>query len=447
MRNLLDMVAPAGMAHSGSGYLSLIRKGWAQPLKFVRVTGSGAAAATCTIEKTGPVDCLTLALKYVGNNGNSVNATISAASDGDANHFNLTVSVVGASGTTTDLVQNLNYSGINADSTPDLTRCLLLGSITKVAAGVPLSGTTAFTGGSDGSITSGEYVGTAGTANKGVALFEADRTIDYLFADDCGGSLRSAVNAGLQAHADLMTDRVAFINGPSGQSAATARTDVANYRSLRAGYVDAWAYILDDVDGTKRLVPSASFAASVAAQLPPSTSIAWKSDVVQKMLAGIVDLEFDRGDGAAANTDAGIITLMRERAGGFTFEAAPNTDMPVNPDKGQLNRTRMGHYIARSIVDSLRTNTDAPNVAAIQQDEIVAVDTFLGQLKKNATTDPLGLPHIINYAIKDVKTSNAQSDLDNGEFTIDCDIKTSSAQSKIFIGMNFGESTQVSVQL
>src|SRR6266849_5236162 len=72
----------------------------------------------------------------------------------------------------------------------------------------------------------------------------------------------------------------------------------SGYRSVRTVYTDPWVYVLDDVDGTKRLVPSAPFAASVAAQLSPSTSIAWKDPEVLAMLDAIVDVEFDRGNGA-----------------------------------------------------------------------------------------------------------------------------------------------------
>lgn len=449
MKQLLDMVAPAGMSRTGSGYLSLIRKGFPIAPLFVRVTNSGAKlAATCPINKAGPTLMLTLTLKYVGAAGNSVTATTSAASDGNANHFNLLISVSSAYGVTTDLFQNLNYSGTGADSTPDFTNTLLIGSITKNSSGVPLLATTSFTGGNDGVVVAADYVGTQGAADKGIALFEKSRIVDHFFSDDPGNAMRTVVNAGLIAHADYMTDRIAYINGPQGQTLAQVQTDVASYSpSQRGCYVDAWGYILDDQDGTKRIVPSAPFAAAVAAQLPASTSIAWKGQPVQVMLSGLVDLEADRGDAVYTNTAAGITTLMKEVTGGFTFEAAVNMANAASPAKGTLNRTRMGHYMARSMVQSLRPQVDAPNVPAIQQDEIIAVDTFLGNLKQNAKTDPLNLVHILDYSIHDVKSANAQSDLDNGDFTIEMDIKTSSGQSRIFLGMNYGETTKVNVTL
>ena len=66
-----------------------------------------------------------------------------AASDGDANHFNVTVTVTGASGATTDKIENINISGVGADDYPtsdaDLAKLALVGGFTVNAAGRPVS--------------------------------------------------------------------------------------------------------------------------------------------------------------------------------------------------------------------------------------------------------------------------------------------------------------------
>lgn len=447
--DLINTLAPPGMSRTGSGYLSIIRKGFPR-IKFVRVLGTSAAAASAILASSTPTNIITVTLKCKGTAGNAVTATVAPASDGDANHFNLTVAVTGVTGTTFDFIQNLNYSGTGADSVPDLSKCFLIGSIVKDASGVPAAGTTAFSGGTDGTVLSSDYVGTAGAPDKGISLLERDKSIDHFFTDDPGGgndsnSLRKAVNDGLVAHANRMTDRTAYVNGPQGQALADVTADVNRYRSEHVCYVDSWAYILDDTDGTKRLVPPAAFAASVAAQLPPSTSIAWKSPEVQALLSGIVGLEFDRGDAAATNTDNGVVTLIQEETGGFTFEAGVNTLNPVDPTRGTLNRTRMGHFLARSVVSSLRSYVDAPNVPSVQQDELIAVDNFLSKLKKAAAVDPAHNTHILDYAIDNVSAFNAQDDLNAGEFTIPASVQISPSQAKIFLSLQFGETVKVSV--
>jgi phage tail sheath protein FI len=445
MKNFFDLYAPAGMSRTGSGYLSVIRKGW-PILKVVRVLGTGVNAVA-TLATVAPVSMITLTLKYPGTAGNSVTATTSAASDGDSNHFNLAVTVTGTSGTTTDTLQNLNYSGVGTDSDPDLTRCLLLGSIVKLASGFPVYAVYTFSTGADGTINAASYVGTAGSANQGVARLEGDRNIDGFCVGDPGNTLRAAVNAGLKAHADFMTDRVAYINGNSGLTQAATQTDVALYRSVRTVYVDSWVNIFDDTDGTTRLVPGAPFAASVAAQIPPSLSIAWKSDKIQAMLGGIVSLESDRGNASSTNTDAGIVTFCQEENGGFTFEAGVNTFAPSNPSKRNLTRTRMGHFIARSATSSLRSSVDAPNVPIVQQDEINAVEDFLGSLKANRLTDPFNKPYILDFTINDVNAFNSQEDIDSGVFVIPADIKIGSNQEKIILSMQYGETVRVATQL
>ncbi len=446
MREFLETYAPFGMSHLGAGYLSMIKKRWAA-LKVVRVLGDDAVAATRTCSTVTPTVIITITAKYKGAAGNSITKTVSDASDGDTDHFDLVVEVSNAQGVTRDEFKNLNYSGVGADSAPDCTGCFLVGTIVKNAAGRPLNGTATFSAGSNGTIAATEYVGTEGLGDKGVACCEGDLDIDFVLTGDPGNSLRAAVNAGLVAHADYMSDRFAIINGDSAQTLAEANTDVEDYRSLRAVYVDVWAYIKDDVDGTERLVAPAPFFASVAAQLSPSTSPAWKDERVKAMLNGIARLEARRGRGANVNEKNGIVTLQRELKGGYSFECAVNTAAPTNPAKKTFKRSRMGHYIARSIKESLRSYTDAPNVPSVQQDEVIAVKDFLEVLKDNAVADAINRPHVLDYAVPDLATYNSFASQQAGEFTIPADVTISADQSKIFLSINYGETVRVSVAL
>lgn len=440
---LLNMIAPPGMNRTNSGYLAVIRKGF-PTLKFVRVLGSAAVIASGVINKTGPTALITVPLKYPGTEGNAVVLTTSAASDGDTNHFNLTATVTGASGTTVDLIENINVSGVGADVLPtqaQLDQLRLIGSITKNSAGLPIIGSVTCSGGTNGSITSAEYIGTQGANDKGAAKLEGDKKIDHFFAGDPGNSLRAAVNAGLKSHADYMTDRVAYINGNSGQTAAAAQSDVTSYRSMRVVYGDPWVYIYDDVDGTKRLVPGSSFIGSLASQTSPTTPISWKSDEQITKLGGIVDLEFDRGEAAGSNSDAGIATFIKEDDGGYTIEADVTTIAPVTPSKQDLTRTRFLHYAGRSIQKGLRPFVDAPNVQVNQQDALDAVTVFMERMKRNAKSDPNHTPHVINYDLADPGAANAQADLDAGDYSIPIDAKLSTGMKRIFLLFNAASNT------
>jgi hypothetical protein len=432
--------APLGMTRTGSAYLSLIAKPWAA-LRLVRVLGTTAAKATTVLTTTGPVTKVTLTAKYQGTGANSFSAVVSAASDGDADHFDLNVTVSNPAGSTTDTIKNINFSGTGSDSTftqAQLDLLQLIGVPVKTATGRPDNGTYTFSGGTDGTIAASDYVGTAGTPDKGMSLLESDKAVRHVVADDCGSSLRDAVNAGLVAHKVLMGDRCVYLNGDSGQTAANARTDVAAFRSSGVAYVDPWAYIYDDTTGAEQLVPPAPFMAAVAAQLSPSTSPAWKNTEVQAMLGAIVRLEAARGDGAATNTAAGISTLIREENGGHTFEAAPNTIAPSDPAQEDLTTTRMDQFIATAFVASTRGSVDAPNVEVNRDDLVVALDGFMAPLKENQRIDPNHRPHVVDYVIPALEEQNTPADNAAGDVYIPLNAQYSNGMKRIFLVMKTG---------
>ena len=439
----LNTFAPPGMSRTGSGYLSMIQKAFPL-LKIIRVTNAGAkAAATATVTKTGPVNMLTLTLKYVGVAGNSVTWAVSAASDGSANHFNLTISVTGASGTTTDLLQNLNYSGVGANSVIDNTKLQLLGSITFIVAGSPLVASGSFAAGSDGVIVATDYVGTQGTGNLGFAKLEGDKTIRHFTCDDPGVSFRPVVNAGGISHANYMADRMFYVNGVSGQTIAQVQADVVNYQSQNAIYCDPWCNEYDDTTGALQLVPTGSFAMSLGAQLSPSTSIAWKAAEVRAMLRGIISLEVDRGDGASTNTAAGIATFIIEDTGGFTIEAGVTSIAAVNPSLQDDTRSRVEQFIGRAMVNMARPFCDGPNVPDNQQNILDALEIYLGAAKIARSGDANHTFHIYDYSLAEVSGANTPAITAAGDFYVPVSIQTSPAMKRVFFFLNIGPTVTI----
>jgi phage tail sheath protein FI len=441
--------APPGMTRTGSAYLSLIAKAWPD-LRLVRVLGSAAAKATGTLISSTPTNIATVTAKYEGTEGNSIVLTVADASDGDANHYNLTAAVTGTSGTTEDLIQNWNDSGTGTNSSfASLTQAQkdalrLIGGITHLANGRPVNGTYAMSTGANGSITAARYTGSAGTGDLGLALLEGDASVNHVVVDDPGNSLRAATNAGVVAHAELMGDRIGYINGDSGQSATAAQADVASYRNNKVMYVDPWVYIYDDTTGALQLVPPAPFAASVAAQLPPSTPISWKNSEVQQMLGGIIKLESPRGANAGTNTNKGIMTVIKEDSGGFTFEAAVTTIAPTDPTKKRLTRTRMLQYIARAAVAGFRPSVDAPNVESNRDDLQIGLTSFMSGLKRAQFNDPNHNTHVVDFVVQPIEETNTAEDIAAGEVNIDLDTQFSSGMDKIFLRIKGGETPVVS---
>jgi hypothetical protein len=447
-KDRLNTFAPFGMDHTGSGYLSIIRKAWPD-LRIIRVLSSTAQNAGAFLLDGSSNVIGGIGAKYNGTAGNSITVTVSNASDGDPNHFNASITIAGSGGSTTDLLENLNYSGIGGDSVVDLTNSLLVGLVFGgvsggATAGRPVNGTTTMSGGTDGTLVSGDYVGTAGTGDKGIALAEGDDEIRQIFTDDCGSLLRNAVNSGLTQHAESMGDRVAFMAGDSGMTIAQTQTDVDNYRSTRVVYMDPWVMEADDVDGTLHALPPQSFGASVASQLPPSTSIAWKSGEVGSMLNGITSLQpgGDRGSARVSNTNHGIVTIFKFAGGGFRFEADPTTIAPITPAKKSLRRTRVGDAIAISFTDSVRDQVDAPNVPVVQQQLMNALNRLLANLKNAQNRDPAHEFFIKDYSPPVI--GSTASEIQQGELEIDIDVQVGAAAERIFLGINFGETVTIS---
>ncbi len=439
-----ETFAPAGMDRTGSGYLSMIRKAFPE-LRVVRVLGSAAAKASSVLANATPATVVTLTAKYKGTAGNSLVAVVSDASDGDALHFNLNVSITGASGYTEDVLQNLNYSGTGSDSVPDFTKCRLLGAITKSISSRPVNGTYTFSSGAEGTINAGRYVGTASSGNYGIAKLEGDKSVRHVFTDDPGNTDRAAVNAGLLAHAVLMGDRSAYICGNSGLSAAATKTDRANYSSSRTLYVAPWVYITDE-SGTRRLVPPTAFAASANSQLSPSTSLAWKNSEVQTMLGGIVDLESNFGEAIGGMSDAGVCVLIQEDGGGFTFESDNTTVTLADPARRKNKRQKMVDYIAVSFVRSMRGSSDAPNVAQNRDDLRIALDNMMSTLKSNQFRDPNHTPHVLDYAIPPDSAANSTATIGAGIYTLPLLTDLSPDMEKIFLALLASDNGSVVVR-
>jgi len=445
-KQMVDMFAPPGMSHTATGYLALLGKAY-PTLRIVRAVSTTAAAATCALTTAGPVTQLIVTMKYKGLIGNSIVVTVGSATDGDANHCDITVSITGASGTTTETYANVDNTAATFVP-PDVSNSLLVASIARNGANQlrPTSATYTPTGGIDGVIAASDYVGTPGAGNLGLALLEGDKSIRHVFVDDCGSTLRAAVNAGVVAHAILCGDRLGYINGDSGLTAAQTVTNVGTFtRSERVVYCAPWAYIYDDITGAQQLVSPSPFGASVCSQLSPSTSPAWKDGEVGAMLGAIVRLETDFGASIPDLTDAGIMCLERETDGSYRFEAGVNTYAVTDPSKKNITRTRIGDYIAISFVDSVRTMVDAPNVDVNQISLVGALEDLLDTLVANQIKDPNHYPYIKAYTIDPLASVNSTATLAQGDFTIPVEVQCGSNMERIFLSIMFGESVTVTV--
>jgi len=443
--------APPGFNRLAPGVLAMIEKGWNNLLKVARVLSGTAAPATCTASNAVPTALLTTTAKYPGADGNSLIQTIGLAGDGNVNHFRLTLSISGASGTTSEVYDNGNISGVGADFLwpTQLLSSRLAGSFTKLATGVPIASSASFTSGTNGTaVASLDYVGVPTTANAGIALLEGDSTIRQFCTDDCGVGLRTAVTAGTAAHASLMGDRVAFINGVSGMTTgAAAVTDAANNQGVNVCYGDPWCNEYDDVAGALQLVSPAPFLMSMAMQLPPSLRLGWRDTSVMNMLQGIVSLQFNRGQQAAANTQGGVTTIEMEPtgAGGFCVELDVVTAAPLDSTQADLPRTRMGIYVGTAVQSSLRSYTNGPNVPLTQQQIVTAFTEFMDTLVLNKEENPFTLPYLLGYKMGNIAAVNTPNQQAAGAFLVPVQFQTDTGMQDVIFEVQYGPSVSVTL--
>jgi len=421
--DLVRLFSPVGMSRSSTGYLAASRKPFAR-LKVVRVLSSTAVAAFKALSNAVPTVITTVTLKSKGVAGNGVTVTVANPSDGDANHFKLTVTVTDTFGATSESWDNVNLSGVGADTVFDLSSAALVGSIVKNAAGRPVNGTFSFAGGTDGTaITAADYSGTPTAGDLGLAALENDASIRHVFVDDCGASIRAAVNAAIMAHVDSMGDRQGYIDGPSGETQAAAKTNVASYRSQNVVYCVPWVQQLDD-SGNTISVPPSSYVAALTASKSPSTSPAIKDVASARVLANIRGVVTNYGIGRADLSLNGIAVLFREDTGEFHLEDGVNTLAPIDAARKNITRTRMLMMIVSDLRSLLKTYTDAPNIQELWDQIYQVTYDYLKPLLDNKRKDFINLPFVENFLIEPMSSVNTEQTAAQGLCFVSIKVKT-----------------------
>ena len=426
-----DTFEPAGSPRSSLGYYAVMRRR-RLPLKVVRVLGSGSAAATATMTGTGGNTVATA--KYHGVLGNSITLTQAAAASGDTSKRDYTVTLTDSvTGTTQEVYADVPLPTGTA-VTVDVSKSKLLASLTLGAAmsAFPSNATTSLSSGSNGSAAgSSDYIGTAGTANQGLALFENEGEVRVVVVDDCGNSLRAAVNSGLAAHATTLRDRIAVLQG---------NADAADWSTVK-GYVTgglvtdyvvfvgAWAKVFDDA-GVVQTSPISTMIASAMVNLEPHQSHAWWDDVATQyysMVESIVaNFAYSSDTVRAEALSRGIALPCQLASGQWAQQHDRNTN--TAPSKRFTVRRRTLNYLALSLQRGLTSYVNGPNFEESNVDLKTVVDNFLDSERSKK--------RIIGFSTS--IAANTPTSLGLGEFLLDIDAPTPAPREKIFLRMNVG---------
>lgn len=439
--DFLRTYAPAGSGRTSTGYLGVLgRKGFT--CKVVRVLHGSPVKASAAITGTGGTQTVTA--KYFGTLGNSITVTYAAAASGNAALRDITVTLSNAYGSTVEVFRDCALPASNVAGSIDVSASALLGSIaiaSNVTPAWPANGTTTLASGANGtSIVSGDYVGTQGAADLGLALFETHDDIRVVTVDDCGSSLRAAVAAGVAAHCAYMGDRVGYAQIAETTDAWSA-VKTAWVSALKTNrFVSVGNYVtVYDAQGTLRTTPFATMLATARLNLKPQESHAWRHPKALDYYGNVVGIVGGFSSAAplvqSEATDTAFICLaiktrrarfaaLHDRSGAGTFI---------------ISRV-IEDFLALSMMPALEPYVNGPNLVEENNDVRGLVNVFLeaevrdGKLVKGPNNEPAFSTDI---------SMNTATTMGQGVFTLALDGRSPAPREKIFVLFNVGPTVTV----
>jgi len=400
----------AGGTLIGKVWLALLNKPFGA-LRVVRIAAAAAVKASFTLETAaagGGTAVLQVDAANVGIWGNDVAVKVQAATNGDANYFDLKVRYLG---------NVKHYKNLTIASTADNTLEILgdddanLITLTKLAAGRPVNHAAGVDGAdSDGYVNLGETVaaftsvaGTEGTvaatdytgAGDGLELLTGYSGVGIITVAEPDSAHYAAIKAKVLVEAAKVADRVWVIGQDTVTGAASASiSDVATYRSDRVIFCHNGAYTVDPETATEVLTRPEAWMASILSQT--DVDINPGEQDAKAFTAGIRRLYNEslvREDYISLK-EAGVCAL--EKDDGFAFVSGVTTSLTSG--KEQITRRRCADYIQLSIAGMLKYSVKKKNLAARRNANKGAVSAWLRDLAKServVDTDDDGVAQFI----------------------------------------------------
>jgi hypothetical protein len=381
-----------GGTRVGQVHLTLANKPFGA-VYVVRAAAAAAVAASFTLESAaggGGTAIARVDASSVGTWGNNVGVKVSAATNGDANYWNLTVRYLGS----TYLFENLlTTTGNDNTATVVGTDDGTLITITKLASGRPVNNAASTDGadadgyvllgqtvgsytsvaGTDGTIADSDFTGTGKgleihAAQSGVAVVMVAERMSTTIKDKCETLAATAVDRMFLIGADAETTSV-----------SAAATDAALQRSDRLIYCYNHPYTRDPDTATEVLTRPESWMASILSQT--DVDIHPGEEDTKRFTAGITRLyqnALQRADYTALKA-AGIAALEYDE--GFAFVSGVTTSLTSG--KTEITRRRMTDYIQLSLARELRYSVKKKNTVSRRKANAAMIQAFLNDLMKS----------------------------------------------------------------
>lgn len=395
-------------------------------LHIVRAAAAAAVVASFNVESAaggGGTELMTIAASSAGAWGNDVEYKVEAASDADANHFNLRLRLYGK----VKVVENLDISGTNDNTLVKLGADVDANwvTLTKLAAGRPVNNAAGVDGansegyvklgqavasytkvvGSDGSIADADFTGTG----KALEVMHAARGVDSKLV---AGRSNSAIKTKLFALAPT-ANLSAWLVCPDSEavSYSTWNTEVATFRHRKIWPVFNHPYLVDPVTTVEAVnephVQLASVLSQIDYDVHPGVS------ATSELHTGITRLAFELDDPTRDALDAAGTTFLgkdldEDNNEVFLFGNGRTADLTNN--NSQVDGERMKMYLIMGLAQRMRGDEKQPNTNLARAKRRGAFEGWLTELaeaerfvKKNSEGTP-------QFSIKNGDEVNTDAD-------------------------------------
>jgi hypothetical protein len=438
-----------GGAIIGRGWLSLTNRKFGT-LLCARACAADAVAASSTLEDAAGgsgAAVLRLDATSPGLWGNNVSWMVQAATDGDADHFNLLVKYLGKVIT----YQNLDIStGVDnplAIVGDDDANWVVL---TKLADGRPATSTPSVDGAdADGWTKLGQTIpGFVSVAGSNGTISDTDFTaeggpLEQLAAQRGYGCTFVAERSSAALKAKILilaaadTESVWLIGADTAvKTVANAVTDVADYRNPvgRVIYCFNHPYTLDSATATKIQRRPEGTLASILSQTDVNVHPGSEATkVFTQDISQITYAALQRGDYITLRK-AGICAL--ENDGGYAFVSGVTTSLV--PGYEQITRRREADYILNSLAAAIKYEVKKASTVPRRKAIKGEISRFLGA---DAATQPE--PHCVEKFSVDEEILNTPESLAAGQFWVQVKVRLISFMLEIVLAVEIGTGTVI----
>lgn len=414
----------------------ILNKTFPGGLKVVRVSPSGAAAATKMLDDAAAGDSVTVTAKYKGAFGNRISVEIIAGSSGSKRSVIVRI----------DETYEITYVDFVDGTTVTDPGDPYVTFATAAGATLPpvVVGETALAAGADGTAVAADYTGTSPAFDGIRAFYPKSVRIGALFVSEPSSSLVDDVNDALLAYYNATKKGIACLCTVNGQASAAAITYVADYRQNDGGVVYPYPKVntingFDDARDEVE-VDGAAFYAAAVVSVDPEISPGGANGAPALVGISSVEQEFEDSTYDDLN-DAGIGAFFVSRKIGVIIRNSVTTSLVSGKEK--VFRRRLTDFLTDSIGEFLEPYVERPldlrlsppTLGPITSQEIGAIVSFLTDLKSSNrieafTVDPFG--------------GNTAAGIAAGTWVIRVTVKYFSSQDNIVLLFTGGQSVTVS---